>query len=381
YVVTLVALSLSYAAVVVGLGWTFAGSNSWFPAAAGAALVGILSQPVLLRVRAEVDRRFRVQADPFDTAKALGRELEHAPGPVAVARALCESTRSALDLPWVEVRSPGGGALARVGSEARVPTRELPLGVAGGLGTLVLAMRSPSEDLDPREVDVATHLATQAALALRAASHAAELEQERDRSRAVIDADRDRLRRDIHDELAARVTGASYAVRAVSERLKDERDRGLLAQASDDLASSVREMRRLAADVRPHALEELGLVEALRAFARTSSAGATAVTVVSCGETDSLPTTVELAIYRVALEAISNALRHAAASRCEARLQVTGEHIVLTVTDDGIGGAGPFDESGTGLRSMSRRATEVGGACEVRPTPTGTIVTMTVPRW
>lgn len=381
YVVTVVGLSIAYAAVVVGLGWTFAGSSSWFPAAAGAALVGIAGQPVLLRVRAEIDRRLRAHADPFDTATALGRELEQAPEPIAIARALCESTRSALGLPWVAVRNTNGAVLARAGSEVRVPTRELPLGSTDSpLGVLVLAMRSPSDDLGERDLEVASHLATQASLALRAASHAAELERERDRSRAVIDADRDRLRRDIHDELAARVTGASYAVRAVSERLHDKDDRALLAQASDDLAASVREMRRLAADVRPHALEELGLVDALRTFARTASASGATVTVAASGDTAALPAAVDVALYRVALEAISNALRHAAASTCEVRLDTMDDRTLLTIQDDGIGGTGPFDNPGTGLRSMARRAAEVGGECDVRPTSAGTIVTMTVPR-
>ncbi|MGQ0574850.1 MAG: sensor histidine kinase [Pseudonocardia sp.] len=86
------------------------------------------------------------------------------------------------------------------------------------------------------------------------------------------------------------------------------------------------------------------------------------------GEVDRLPAAVDLAAYRIVGEAVTNALRHAGASRCTVRLAAGPDALEVVVDDDGLG---PGEVAGTGRRSMAERAAELGGSCTVGAGPEG----------
>jgi signal transduction histidine kinase len=154
----------------------------------------------------------------------------------------------------------------------------------------------------------------------------------------------------------------------------------MLERLQEQLQAATGEIRRLVDGLRPPALDELGLVSALRERAVHFQHGAAglSVTVEGPDALPGLPAATEVAAYRIALEALTNAARHAHASRCVLRLAVDGA-LELQVCDDGRG-IPAAHRPGVGLASMRQRAHEVGGICTVDPEPGGgTRVTARLP--
>ena len=162
---------------------------------------------------------------------------------------------------------------------------------------------------------------------------------------------------------------ASEATAAAAEDPKlAERAEGL----RDRLRGTVGEVRRIVDGLRPAALDELGLAGALQALA-TDDAAIT-VTVRTVVPPD-LPAAVEVAAYRIASEAVSNAIRHSGAQ--SVTLTVDGA-LTVTITDDGSG-FGADATAGVGLQSLHDRAAEVGGTLTVTSTAEGTTVRAELP--
>jgi two-component system NarL family sensor kinase len=147
----------------------------------------------------------------------------------------------------------------------------------------------------------------------------------------------------------------------------------LLDDLETDARAMIDDIRRMARDLRPPALDELGLVGVLRQRVATFDGGSPDPHLrVSLDAPDSLPplpAAVEVAALRIALEGLTNAARHSHAARAQIRVAVDGETLVVSVTDDGIGisaGARP----GVGQASMRERADELGGSLTLT-TPEG----------
>ena len=139
----------------------------------------------------------------------------------------------------------------------------------------------------------------------------------------------------------------------------------LLADLKDETLGCVGEVRRIVEDLRPPALDELGLLPALTAFVDRLSTrdDALRVAVQATDPLPPLPAAVEVAAYRIATEAMTNVARHAHAHNCLLRLEV-GDDLTVEVRDDGVGlPAGRLP--GVGLPSMADRAAELGGRCAV----------------
>ncbi|HEY5628971.1 MAG TPA: sensor histidine kinase, partial [Candidatus Limnocylindrales bacterium] len=149
-----------------------------------------------------------------------------------------------------------------------------------------------------------------------------------------------------------------------------------------DTQGAVAEIRRLTRELRPPALDELGVVEAIRHRANDLAGGAegerVAIDVVCAGPLPPLDAAVEAAAYRIAVEAMTNVVRHARARRCRVRLSANGL-LVLEVSDDGQGFAAGRG-AGVGMTSMRERCAELGGSLGVDRTADGwTVVRATLP--
>ena len=195
----------------------------------------------------------------------------------------------------------------------------------------------------------------------------ARLERERRRSASgaleAQESERLRLARELHDEIGQRLTALLLELDSVSRDAPPE-----LAAATDAARESARttleELRAIARRLRPEALDDLGLPSALTHLCERISAQ-TGVDVVRRIDRDlpALDPDEELAVYRVAQEAITNAVRHAAPSRIELRLGRENGRVALRVVDDGDGlGAA---EEGAGLTGMRERALMIGADLEI----------------
>jgi two-component system, NarL family, sensor kinase len=133
---------------------------------------------------------------------------------------------------------------------------------------------------------------------------------------------------------------------------------------------AIGEIRRLVDDLRPPALDELGLISALREHAaHYSQLGALLVEVDAPESVPVLPAAVEVAAYRIAVEGLRNAARHAQARRCVIRLRLD-DGLTVEIVDDG-NGLPAQARLGVGIDSMRERAAELGGACLVETAPMG----------
>jgi signal transduction histidine kinase len=170
---------------------------------------------------------------------------------------------------------------------------------------------------------------------------------------------------------------------------RPERADELLAEIETDIEGTLAEVRRIVYELRPPALDQLGLGGALRAYAVACESGEVegsqaglAVEVEMPETLPPLPAAVEVAAYHIAREALTNVVRHAQARRCKLELRVEEEgsgHLHLRVADDGQGFA-ESTRTGVGLASMRERAAELGGTCTIKAQQgTGTEVTAVLP--
>jgi signal transduction histidine kinase len=262
---------------------------------------------------------------------------------------------------------------AQPGDTRRDALLTLPLTYHGEpAGELRVAPRAGEAGLSPADQRLLDDLARQIGVAVSAARLTAELQQARERLVTAREEERRRLRRDLHDGLGPALAAQTLKVGSARHFLTRDAataDR-LLGELERDIAAALQEVRRLVYDLRPPALDDLGLVGALRLLAAQYSGEVAGPQVaVEAPELPPLPAAVEVAAYRIAQEALANAVRHGRAGRCAVRLEVaTGRAgqpcLALEVADDGRGIA-PEARGGVGLHSMRERAAELGGELRV----------------
>jgi two-component system sensor histidine kinase UhpB len=252
----------------------------------------------------------------------------------------------------------------------------------GPLHRLAAVMREV-DPLDPgRRSDLPRASAEVGALAGAFDEMLDRLETERrDSARRALAAQEDerrRVARELHDEVGQSLTAVVLQLQRARAGTAADAD-ARLAEAQEAARATLEEVRAIARNLRPEALDELGLPAALRQLcvdaARTGAAVEPRIGEAAAG---ALAPETEVVIYRVAQEALTNALRHADAGAITLALDVAGNGgAVLRVADDGRGSGG---RTGAGMRGMRERALLVGGALDVRPAPGGgTVVTLTVP--
>lgn len=199
------------------------------------------------------------------------------------------------------------------------------------------------------------------------------------RSLAAQEAERLRVARELHDEVGQVLT--ALALRA--ERAAQDPGAGggaALAGIAADLQDALDEIRRIARELRPEALDDLGLGNALIALcARLDAESAASVAWDLDTASLALDPATELAVYRIAQEALTNALRHAGAQRIALTLRSEAGLLTLRVEDDGRGVV-PGDGDGSGIAGMRERALLVGGTLTLGPGAAGgTVVALALP--
>ena len=207
----------------------------------------------------------------------------------------------------------------------------------------------------------------------------------RDAVRRVVEAqelERARLARELHDETGQALTSILLGLKSLEERVDTEEGKTATSELRELVVSTLQDVRRLAVELRPAALDDFGLVPALERLRDTvAEQSALSVDVQSTLGDRRLPTDIETMLYRTVQEALTNVVKHADATRVSVRLSQRDAMVTLTVQDDGKG----FDpqsarDGGLGLAGMRERAALLGGRFTIEASEgAGTMLKAEVP--
>ena len=383
-----------YVLAVGGLGTLLEARGNPALSLFAAAVVAVVFQPLRSRLQRGVNRlMYGERDDPYAVLSRLGRRLEATIAPEMVLPTIAETIAQALKLPYAAIllkEGEGFRTAAAYGSPTGEP-EALPLMYQREeIGRLVFAPRAPSEEFSAADRRLLKDLARQAEVAVHAVRLTADLQRSRERLVATREEERRRLRRDLHDgfgpTLASLALGLNVARKLMaSNKLQDAE--GVLARLEQETEETVADVRRLIYGLRPPALDDLGLITAIRQQAESQGMIDAPIYEKSDEYRENelvfrmeapevlppLPAAVEVACYRITQEALTNVARHAHARTCCVRLSVdeaAADALQLEVTDDGVG-IPEGRHAGVGLSSMRERAAELGGTCEVEAIPTG----------
>jgi len=375
-----------YVLVVGSLGAFLQARGSLLVSLLGAGLVAVLFAPLRERLQRGVNRlMYGERDDPYAVLSRLGQRLEATLEPSAVLQTIAETVAKALKLPYVAVALQEDGELvtaAEYGTSVGEPII-LPLVYQEKtIGAMILSPRMPKEPFGPADRHLLENLARHAEIAVHAVRLTADLQRSRERLITTREEERRRLRRDLHDGLGPQLATLTLKLDAARNLLTHEPKAAdaLLAELKAETQASIADIRRLVYALRPPALDELGLVSAIREQTtnyglphRPEGEADHVDTVVFSLEAPKqlppLPAAVEVAAYRIAQEAITNVARHARARTCRIRISL-GKELQLEIIDDGVG-LSPDRHAGVGLTSMRERAAELGGSCMIEPMSTG----------
>jgi signal transduction histidine kinase len=235
-----------------------------------------------------------------------------------------------------------------------------------------LAVEVPAgRQLSPADVSLLHDLARHAAVLVQSERQGNRLRESRSRIVAGREEERRRLRQDLRDGVGPSLAAIVLKLNAAQSRDDGAERNALLAETREEVKAAIAEVRRLVDDLRPPAIDEVGLLSAIRQRARALS-GVLAIEVAGPEPMPALPAAVEVAAFRIAAEAMTNVARHAAATRCRVAITVNGS-FELTIADNGRG-ADHSTTRGVGWTSMGERAAELGGSCTISSRPEGGLV-------
>ncbi len=340
-------------------------------------LIAVAVQPLRQWLQRHIDQLIYGEGtDPAALLARLGDRIgELEPGEPGLQQ-LAEALRRVLRLGAVEILS---GTTSMGAATGHAAGEQIVIAVRSGaerVGDLVV--RPPDgQRLDRRTVSVLEDVAGLVATAIRLAESHRLLEQARVDLVALRAAERRSVRRELHDGLGPALAGIGFGLAAVENLVSSDPEKAgrLLGELSDELGRKVRDVSSLAEDVVPSPLADSTLAEALGELALRFDSPTRRVHI----RIDPVPmaAATQQALYLIAAEAMTNAVRHAGANLIEVRVRAEGDRIELVVHDDGDGMDGSATP-GVGLGSMAERARDLGG--DVRfDSGDGTTVIVSVP--
>ncbi|HEX4703867.1 MAG TPA: histidine kinase [Pseudonocardiaceae bacterium] len=397
YVVQVVVAAAMYATAAGLITLLRPNDNRFWTQVIAVTLVAVLVHPIRARSERWINLRFFGNAvDPYRVMSVLATQLQTTPTPSAMLPGIVEAIGIALRLPHVAIELVRGETTETAASFGKPTASLLRLPITyqnERVGFLVAAARSNRDDFTSRDRQLLADIAGHAGAVTEAVRLTNDLQYKGRELIRAREEERRRLLRDLHDGVGSQLAAVSLGLQAARSALGTDPDGAgrLLGRLSTELTVSIAEIRRVAYDLRPPVLDQLGLTTAVREYAATLSRGAangepaTPLTVVldMPDHLPTLPAAVEVAAYRIICEALTNVARHGRTDRCAVKIRMDSGKadggLQLEVLDDGLG-VPRKPRYGVGLASMRERAAEVGGTCTIEPRrPRGTVVRAVLP--
>ena len=370
-----------YIAIVAVLGALFQARGNLLISLVAAGVVAMLFQPLRVWLQRIVDRlMFGERDNPYAVLSRLGQRLETALAPETVLPTIVATVAHALKLPSAAIAIKDGARFAssvEYGIPVGAPIIFPLVYQSETVGQLRVSPRAPNESFTEADKRLLEDIAHQAGIAVHATRLTADLQQSRARLVTAREEERRRLRRDLHDGIGPTLAGMTLKVGAIRNLLTSDPPVAdqFLGELGQEIEAAMADIRQLVYALRPPALDELGLVAALRAHAAQyqlpgiGEGGAgremkLIVTIDAPSNLPPLPAAIEVAAYRIACEALTNIARHTEARTCHMILAIDNDALRMEISDDGVGLASER-RVGVGLVSMRERAEELGGTCAI----------------
>ena len=341
----------------------------------GVGLVAVAVQPAYALLRGRAERWvYGDRSEPVTAMRRLSQRVEQAEDPSLVFSAVTDAVAEAVRASNVWIELVGDEAGPHPGDRVV----RLPLAHRGErLGDLAVELPR-GRRLSSDDMTLLHDLARHAAIVVMATRLATDLQHSRARLVAAREEERRRLRRDLHDGLGPTLAAIVLKLNGAEVQPDPGRRDQLLAEARQETRTAIAEVRRLVDGLRPPAIDEVGLIGAIRQAAASLCGSELSIEVSGPAVLPDLPAAIEVATFRIASEAMANVQRHARASRCQIRVTANGV-FELSVSDNGRG-APSGTVPGVGWTSMSDRAAELGGTCTIASRPGGgTVVRAVLP--
>jgi signal transduction histidine kinase len=371
-----------YAGITTAIGVVVGQEHGFGISLLATGIAALAALPLRDLLQRSVNRVMYGQRDePWRAMRRLGQRLDLAADPDRAFPAIVETVADALRLPYVAlelVHDTGVVAIAAETGSRQPDVATVPLAHgAEPVGRLVLGIRSGERGFRADEQGLLEDLARQAGAAIHALRLRDDLARSHERLVFAREEERRRLRRDLHDGLGPTLAAIGMRAEASAESLDSDPTaaRRLLDELGGEVRAALADVRRLVDGLRPPALDELGLLGAIEQQAARLEGGggpATGTRIIvdrPASPLPELPAAVEVAAFRIAVEALTNVVRHSGARTCQVRIRAGGD-LMIEVDDDG-NGLPPSQRPGTGMESMEGRAAELGGTLAVGPRPGG----------
>lgn len=358
--------------LVFSLVEAFALRDALIPSVLGTVLVMLVLTPLRDWLQRGVNRWLYGERNrPIEILQKLSAQLELATTPLAALTRLSDVTVNLLKLQYLAVRLKSDHGVPLIERGLITPYVETFALKAEGqtVGVLVVGAGAPlGNDLRA----MLTTVAQQAGSAAQAHFLSAQVMASRERLVRAREEERRRLRRDLHDGLGPTLAAQQLKLGAARVALYDvKRVDALLLELENGVERAIAEVRQVVDELRPPAIDDLGLFEAIHQRVQDLTGGSgIKMTLDFHGPLPELLAAVEVASYRIVIEAVMNVLKHAQAQACQIELKVLETSLWITVQDDGIGQA-RLNETGVGIGAMRERCEELGGRFEINTAETG----------
>jgi signal transduction histidine kinase len=382
-----VTVIMVYVLIVGGVGQLLQARGNLILSLVATGVVAVLFQPIRARLQRAANRMvYGLRDEPYGVISELARKLEGTLAPNAILPTIVQTVAKVLKLPYaaIELQQDDDLILAAAAGAPAGGTLRIPLMYQSEpVGQLVLGYRLGETAFSSADRRLLDNLAHQSGVAAYAVRLHGDLQRSRQQLVSAREEERRRLRRDLHDGLGPALASMSMQTEAARDRLSTDpvQAETLLADLTVQLQAATADIRRLVHDLRPPALDDLGLTGAVRNQISRYGPHRVSITFEAPESLPPLPAAVEVAAYRIILEALNNVLRHAEAGSCHVQLSMNERAglLYVEVSDDGRG-LPPLRQAGVGLASMRERAAELGGVCAVdRGEAGGTRVHATLP--
>ena len=238
------------------------------------------------------------------------------------------------------------------------------------IGQLSIACDASKPSITSEENQLLGDIAHRTGTAAHVMRITRDLQHARERLVLAREEERKKLRRNLHDAVGPTLTATMLKMGALRDRVQQDKfAEAMVSDLREQIRGVVTQIRHVIYDLRPPALEELGLLTTIREQAQQFSIADLQVNVIAPDYLPLLPAAVEVATYRIVLEALNNVAKHSQATHCDIRLRIS-DYLYVDITDNGVGMPDRL-EPGVGISSIRERVSELGGSATFKKIATG----------